>query len=262
MLSIGELAQRTGVSRRMLRHWEDLGLISPAHVDRFTGRRSYEDRQAGRVRAIAALRAVGFGLDDIADLLESEITQSRLIELLQQREIALQDEIAVASTRLAEVQSRLADIQKGHEAIMNTLTLTTLPELTLLAAQEHVQDETEIPDAVARLQHQLREAHIDTTAVHLIYDGSSDDFIAVTVGVQATSASALNIPASLTVISIPSAAGAVVQYRQHPGSIGDAWVAIGGELEDRGLRTTSPYRQEQREDGTVTLSVPAHPLPH
>lgn len=42
MLSIGEVAHATGVSRRMLRHWEDIGLLAPTAVDEFTGYRRYD----------------------------------------------------------------------------------------------------------------------------------------------------------------------------------------------------------------------------
>lgn len=49
----------------MLRHWESRGLITPAGVDRFSGYRRYAPTQVGRVRAIAALRAVGETMDNI-----------------------------------------------------------------------------------------------------------------------------------------------------------------------------------------------------
>lgn len=47
MLSIGEIAHSTGVSRRMLRHWEDEGLLTPAVTDPVTGYRRYQDSQLG-----------------------------------------------------------------------------------------------------------------------------------------------------------------------------------------------------------------------
>ena len=62
MLSIGEIAHRTGVSRRMLRHWEQEGLLSPALVDPVTGYRRFQATQLGRIRAIAELRDLGFSL--------------------------------------------------------------------------------------------------------------------------------------------------------------------------------------------------------
>src|SRR5699024_381434 len=46
-LSIGEIAHRTSTTRRMLRHWERLGLIQPAEVDPHTGYRRYAASQVG-----------------------------------------------------------------------------------------------------------------------------------------------------------------------------------------------------------------------
>jgi DNA-binding transcriptional MerR regulator len=97
MLSIGDVAHFTGVSRRMLRHWEEVGLIVPASIDRHTGYRRYARSQVGRVRAIAALRSVGFGLDAIGDLLDSQLTERRLIELLRAKEEELVANIDQAS---------------------------------------------------------------------------------------------------------------------------------------------------------------------
>ncbi|MPY80428.1 MAG: MerR family DNA-binding transcriptional regulator [Actinophytocola sp.] len=42
MLSIGEFARLGDVSVRMLRHYDDLGLLRPVQVDEWTGRRRYD----------------------------------------------------------------------------------------------------------------------------------------------------------------------------------------------------------------------------
>ena len=57
MLSIGEIAHSTGVSRRMLRHWEDEGLLTPAVTDPVTGFRRYQDSQLARESHHGAARA-------------------------------------------------------------------------------------------------------------------------------------------------------------------------------------------------------------
>ena len=89
MLSIGEIAHSTGVSRRMLRHWEGEGLLTPATTDPVTGYRRYQDSQLGRVRAIAELRALGFGLAEIGQLLDPHLEQSTLEVLLTHQVDAL-----------------------------------------------------------------------------------------------------------------------------------------------------------------------------
>ena len=105
----------------MLRHWEDVGLMQPARVGTVTGYRRYDLSQTGRVHAINALRAVGFGLESIADLLSSELAEERPVALLHARELELQSLIFEASAHLHQVRQRLSSLEEAHRAIMNTL---------------------------------------------------------------------------------------------------------------------------------------------
>lgn len=62
MLKIGEFSKLSRVSVRMLRHYDELGLLAPSEVDPMTGYRYYSERQLIAAGRIAALRALGFGL--------------------------------------------------------------------------------------------------------------------------------------------------------------------------------------------------------
>jgi DNA-binding transcriptional MerR regulator/predicted transcriptional regulator YdeE len=69
LLSIGEFSRYAGISVRMLRHYDERGLLTPASVDPFTSYRRYAPAQlriAGRIRA---LRDAGCGVALIAELL-------------------------------------------------------------------------------------------------------------------------------------------------------------------------------------------------
>jgi DNA-binding transcriptional MerR regulator len=59
MLSIGEFARLGRVSPRTIRHYGDVGILAPAHVDPATGYRSYELRQLADLRRILVLRELG-----------------------------------------------------------------------------------------------------------------------------------------------------------------------------------------------------------
>ena len=259
MKSIGELAQRTGTSRRMLRHWETIGLLTPAHIDPSTNRRSYAPAQASTVRAIVALRANGFGLDTIRDLLDQGLTESRLIDLLRERESELVDRIDQDSFALGRVRERLESLEKGRHIIMNTLTVTTLPALRLVGVTEVVTDETEIPGAVERSLDLLGVSEHDLRSdIVLIYDGTTDESI-ITVSAALIDSKAPADPDSavetvVTVSEVPSAV--VARFDERPLSTGDAWIALDAELEARGLRTAGPYRQTLHRDGSMTLAAP------
>jgi DNA-binding transcriptional MerR regulator len=66
-MRIGELAQRTGTSRRLLRYYEDQGLISPTRSP--NGYRDYDERYVDRVVQIRALLDVGLPTRVIKTLL-------------------------------------------------------------------------------------------------------------------------------------------------------------------------------------------------
>jgi DNA-binding transcriptional MerR regulator len=65
-LTIGELADRTGLATSALRYYEDLGLIAPEA--RVSGQRRYTPSTVDTVGVILLLRDVGFSLAEIADL--------------------------------------------------------------------------------------------------------------------------------------------------------------------------------------------------
>jgi DNA-binding transcriptional MerR regulator len=260
MLSIGDLAHHTGVSRRQLRHWDDLGLLLPAAVDPETGYRRYTPSQAGRVHAIAALRALDFSLEEISDLLDDQLTSARLSDLLVARERALADEIASASARLAEVRHRLRSIERGHEMTSTTMELGPIRRLSLARLSAAVTDESEIATTARDLVRDLRAAtDSDDRTLVLLYDGTTiDGPITVSAGLEVDDD--VEAVAGLELVEIPSAErGAAVRYDREPDGVGDAWLALDAELERRELTSYGIYRQLVAPDGTTQLQAPVRP---
>ena len=90
LLSIGELAERTGVAPTALRYYDELGLVRPAA--RASGRRRYSASAVAEVGAIILLREVGFSLAEIGCLIPGgegrpwrEIVDRKLVELAEQQ---------------------------------------------------------------------------------------------------------------------------------------------------------------------------------
>ena len=70
MLKIGEFSKLSRVSVRMLRHYDEIGLLKPAVIDPFTDYRYYREDQLPTACRIAALKDMGFSLADIVRILE------------------------------------------------------------------------------------------------------------------------------------------------------------------------------------------------
>ena len=64
--AIGELAARFGLATHVLRHWEDMGLLSPAR--RVAGRRVYGPAHVTRVAEIMLGKDAGFSLEQLREL--------------------------------------------------------------------------------------------------------------------------------------------------------------------------------------------------
>src|SRR5687767_10860868 len=77
MWRIGQLARMVGVSDRTLRHYDRIGLLRPAAVDRATGYRWYGVAELTRLERVRGLRRLGLPLRQIADLVDAPDTDLR-----------------------------------------------------------------------------------------------------------------------------------------------------------------------------------------
>lgn len=68
-MHIGALAERTGMSLRTLRHYDETGLLEPSGRSE-GGFRLYTDDDLARLLVIRRMKPLGFSLDEMADLLE------------------------------------------------------------------------------------------------------------------------------------------------------------------------------------------------
>jgi MerR family transcriptional regulator, copper efflux regulator len=89
--TIGELAARFGLATHVLRHWEDMGLLSPAR--RVAGRRMYGSAHVTRVAEITLGKDAGFSLEQLRELFAAP-------DLDRRRE--------VLRAQLAQVRQRIA----------------------------------------------------------------------------------------------------------------------------------------------------------
>ena len=70
-MQIKEFALFTGVSVRTLHYYDEIGLLPPAYVDRFTGYRYYDNQSFLRMQEILFYRELDFSLKRIQEILSS-----------------------------------------------------------------------------------------------------------------------------------------------------------------------------------------------
>jgi DNA-binding transcriptional MerR regulator len=110
MLTIGGFAQIGQVSPRTLRHYDDLGLLQPAHVDAATGYRYYDVSQLTRLHRLLALRDLGFALEQIRSVLDDELSIDQLRGMLRLRQAQVEAVVGEERARLRRIEARLQSL--------------------------------------------------------------------------------------------------------------------------------------------------------
>jgi MerR family copper efflux transcriptional regulator len=105
--NIGEAARRSGVSAKMVRHYESLGLLPAVHRTD-AGYRQYGENEVHTLRFIRRARDLGFSMDEIAQLLT--LWQNRRRSSAEVRRIASRH-IDDLSRKLAEMEAMRRTLQ-------------------------------------------------------------------------------------------------------------------------------------------------------
>jgi DNA-binding transcriptional MerR regulator len=113
MFKIGEFSRLSRVSVRMLRHYDQLGLLTPSQTDPFTGYRYYSADQLPRLNRILALRDLGFSLEQIGGLLEDDLSTEQLLGMLKLKRAEVEEQMQLEEQKLARLEVRIRQMSES-----------------------------------------------------------------------------------------------------------------------------------------------------
>lgn len=156
--SVGQLARATGLSVRVLRHWEDMGLVTPDRTP--SGHRRYGPAQVTRLYRAVALRRAGLGLAQIAGLLAERDPDPAAT--LQTHLAQLEEDLR----HRGELRDRLAAALRAYEGDGDGDAILTMKVIeTMTMFQQYVHG--------YRAEENLRLQDQASTLVDLLHDGTA-----------------------------------------------------------------------------------------
>ncbi|MFC5264298.1 MerR family transcriptional regulator [Kribbella qitaiheensis] len=267
MFAIGDFARHGRVSVRMLRHYDAIGLLRPAHVDEATGYRSYEAAQLAELNRLVALKDLGFTLEQVRTMLADEVGLVEVRAMLTLRRAELESEVAESAARLAQVESRLRSIELGDE--VPAVVLKDLPAARLVALSSTAASFTpeDIGPVVNPLCAELGRRLPEATAVRpsgrlTCWYAAAGDEVVIHAGVPA----AVEVRGELNgllVVDLPATRAATIVHRGRIDAVLPAWQALARWIDDNGHRSGGPARElylDCPEDPTLWVTELQEPI--
>lgn len=121
MYTIGEFARMAQVSRRQLRHWDDIGLLQPVKVDPNTGYRYYSASQLTALNRVVALKELGLSLDQIQRFVNDDVSLDEMQGMLLLRKAEIEQQVLAEIRRVRVIESRLKQIREQGQHVRDVV---------------------------------------------------------------------------------------------------------------------------------------------
>ncbi len=112
MFKIGDFSNLSRISVKTLRYYDEIGLLKPVEIDRFTGYRYYSAEQLPRLNRIVALKELGFSLEEIGSLLSDSLSLADIRGIMRDRKEGLARQLNDTEIMLAKLEEWLKKMEK------------------------------------------------------------------------------------------------------------------------------------------------------
>ncbi|MBL8155101.1 MAG: MerR family transcriptional regulator [Anaerolineae bacterium] len=257
MFKIGEFARISRVPVKTLRYYDEIGLLTPAEVDRFTGYRYYSADQLARLNRILTFKDLGLSLEQIARLLDEALTAEQIRGMLRLRQAEIAQEVNEAQARLARLETRIRQIEQEGLMSATQVTYKTVEPLTILSIREVVpsveQMGPRISAAFGRLygfigQAQARVAGAPMVLYHANeqsggYEFHEENIDTETAAVVDPHSLPVEVPAGITRRTLERTGVASAIHQGSYDTIEQTYAAVGKWMEGSGYHISGPPRE-------------------
>jgi DNA-binding transcriptional MerR regulator len=151
MIRIGDFSKLSRVPVKTLRYYDEVGLLKPVEVDRFTGYRLYEYSQLSTLNRILALKDLGFSLEEIGRFLDDDLSVEQLRGMLKLRETESRQRVQAEAERLERIRARLKQIEQENNMSNYDVVIKSVDEVRVASLRDIVP----VPPEQGRLWREL-----------------------------------------------------------------------------------------------------------
>lgn len=139
MFTVGEFSQVAQVSKRMLRYYDEIGLLKPVHTDQFTGYRYYSAEQLPRLNRILTLKDLGLSLEQIQSILHDNISSDEIQGMLLLKKAEIEQQLQGDLQRIRNIETRLKSIRNAETHYMPDVIIKQVPAQSVLSVRTMIE---------------------------------------------------------------------------------------------------------------------------
>lgn len=158
---IGEVAKMFRLSVGTLRHYETMGILTPAHIDADSGYRYYNVQQFECLNTIRYLRMLDFSLEQIAAFLQNRDADQMAEMLRTQKQIARQKRLEWSRIE-KKIDHRLQRLEEAKASGLGKIELRTIPTQRVIRIQSDLSLHTylDMEEAIRELEREQDSASV------------------------------------------------------------------------------------------------------
>ncbi len=138
MFTVGEFSQVAQVSKRLLRYYDEIGLLKPVHTDRMTGYRYYSAEQLPQLNRILVLKDLGLSLEQIRDITENNVSSDEIQGMLMLKKSEIEQQMQSEIQRIRNIEARLLAIRKAEAHQVPDVIVKQVPAQSVLSMRTQI----------------------------------------------------------------------------------------------------------------------------
>jgi DNA-binding transcriptional MerR regulator len=244
MIRIGDFSKLSRVTVKTLRFYDEMGLLKPVAVDRFTGYRLYEFDQLPRLYRILTLKDLGFSLEEIGRLLDGDLSTEQMRGMLKLRQAEIRQRLSEEAERLDRVAAWLSQIEQENQMSKYNVVIKKIDPIQVAAVRGVVPSP---PDQVALWGElmgclETQNVRMAGTPFALYHDEPRDGNWDIEVCMPVSG----DVPVSgqVRVYDLPAVETMACVIHSGPfATIGEAYDAMAQWIDQNGYHITGPCRE-------------------
>lgn len=256
MYKIGELSKLCKLPVKTLRYYDSVGLLIPDEIDRFTGYRYYSAARLADCNRIAALKELGFSLDEIRLHMQADSTES-VISLLDTKLRELRDLAAMTKAQLVRLENIRKIITEGEEKMFDVIVRST-DTVRVAYVRQIFSTKEDACKKAGEIKNSLSRQSVGVRTLVINYE---TEYRESNFDLAACAEITVKLPYGCgydeKTITFSGETASLVCRKEE---LEDAYRAMSRQLDEGDLQIVGAFYEFYHEDGTVELKVPVYRL--